>query len=156
MQALHTEDTDQASYFDFDFTTNKDDIKEFDVYPLIQDSVVGRFTLSTYYIVRQQWLEAAVVGKSENYGEVFKVVVISPLSLCIMFLSVLMRVQFNSLTDLTDVIEYHVDPATWWKQKKKLLFSIFKKHVKSGKVIIKTYNLLLSDFIFNYIYIFDV
>ena len=89
---MHTEDTDQASYFDFDFTTNKDDIKEFDVYPLIQDSVVGRFTLSTYYIVRQQWLEAAVVGKSENYGEVFKVVVISPLSLCIMFLSVLMRV----------------------------------------------------------------
>ena len=47
------EDTDQASYLDFNFTVNKDDLKEFVVYSLIQDSVVGRFTFSIYYIVRQ-------------------------------------------------------------------------------------------------------
>ena len=53
---------------------------------------------------------------------------------------------------MTDVIEYHVDPVTCSKQRRRLLFSIFKKHVKSGKVFMKTYNLLLSDFTFNYIF----
>ena len=146
------EDTDQASYLDFNFIVNKDDLKEFEVYSLIQDSVDNRFTLSIYYIVRQQWLEVAVGGKSENYGEVFKEVVISPLSLYIMFLNVLIRVYFNSLRDVTDVIEYHVDPVARSKQRKRLLFSIFKKFRKSGKVIMKTYNLLLSDFTFSYIF----
>ena len=70
----------------------------------------------------------------------------------IMFLNVLMRVYFNSLRDRTDVIEYHVNPVTWVKQRKRLLFSIFKKYVKSDKVIMKTYNLLLSDFTFSYIF----
>ena len=37
------------------------------------------------YIVRQQWLGAAVSGKSENCCEVFKEVVTSPLSLYIVF-----------------------------------------------------------------------
>ena len=105
--------------------------------------------ISIYYIVRQRWLEAAVKGKSKNYCEVFKEVVISPLSLY-MFLNVLMRVYFSSLRDRTDVIEYHVDPVTWSKQRKRLLFPIFKKYVKFGKVIMKTYNLLLSDFTFSY------
>ena len=95
----------------------------------------------------------AVGGKSENYGEVFKEVVISPLSLYIMFLNVLIRVYFNSLRDVTDVIEYHVDPVARSKQRKRLLFSIFKKFRKSGKVIMKTYNLLLSDFTFSYIFL---
>ena len=94
----------------------------------------------------------AVGGKSENYGEVFKELVILPFSLYIMFLNVLMRVYFNSLRDVTDVIEYHVNPATWSKQRKRVLFSIFKKYVKSSKVIMKTYNLMLSDFTFNYIF----
>ena len=45
------EDTGQASYLDFNFVVNKDDPRKFKVYSLIQDSVVGRFTLSIYYIV---------------------------------------------------------------------------------------------------------
>ena len=94
----------------------------------------------------------AVGGKSENYGEVFKELVILPFSLYIMFLNVLMRVYFSSLRDVTDVIEYHINPATWSKQRKGVLFSIFKKYVKSSKVIMKTYNLMLSDFTFNYIF----
>ena len=95
----------------------------------------------------------AVGGKYENYGEGFKEVVISPLSLYIMFLNELMRVYFNSLREVTDVIEYDVDPiVTWSKQRKRLLICIFKKYIKCGKVIIKTYHLLLSDFNFNYIF----
>ena len=45
----------------------------------------------------------AVGGKYENYGEGFKEVVISPLSLYIMFLNVLMRVYFNSLREQTSL-----------------------------------------------------
>ena len=45
------EDTGQASYLDFNFVVNKDDLRKFKVYSLVQDSVVGRFTLSICYIV---------------------------------------------------------------------------------------------------------
>ena len=91
----------------------------------------------------------AVGSKYENFREDFKEVVISPLPLYIMLLNVLMRVYFNSLREVTDVIEYDVDPVTWSKQRKRLLFSIFKKYVKCG---MKTYHLLLSDFTLNYIF----
>ena len=98
------EATDETSYLDFNFTVNKDDLKECKVYSLIQDSIIGRLTLSIYYIVRQQWLEATLGGKSKNYSEVFEEVAISPLSLYIMFLNVLMRVYLNSLRYMTTLL----------------------------------------------------
>ena len=83
------EDTDKASYLDFNFTVNKDDLKEFDVYSLIQNSVVGRFRLSIYYIFRQHWLEAAVTTARLSKKYLYR------LSRYILFLNVLMR--FNSI-----------------------------------------------------------